>query len=267
MCVVCVCVFVCVCVCLCVCVSVCVWVSVGVGLRLSVCVCGCLWVSVCVCACVCACVCLCMSVCVCVPVSVSVFLSQGFQSLNPITSSNLQLPLERELQLSSPEPWRKKENLESSLHGAVRSLLIPEASMRVSKPASKHASKLSRTTPVTNALMRNAARMGSITRSQALGTKQTNLLLRRLRLARTHSSISFFAKKGGSSCRTHMVATDPSQYVPSKSCRCSAEGVGTTLFIFKQPWHRPFSEAKKSVPTPQMSREPLLKISTPNPKP
>ena len=97
----------------------------------------------------------------------------------------------------------------------------------------------------------------SITRSQALGTKQTNLLLRRLRLARTHSSISFFAKKGGSSCWTHMVATDPSQYVPSKSCRCSAEGVGTTLFIFKQPWHRPFSEAKKSVPTPQMSREPL----------
>ena len=54
-----------------------------------------------------------------------------------------------------------------------------------------------------------------------------------------------------------MVATDPSQYVPSKSCRCSAEGVGTTLFIFKQSWHRPFLEAKKSVPTPQMSREPL----------
>ena len=54
-----------------------------------------------------------------------------------------------------------------------------------------------------------------------------------------------------------MVATDPFQYVPSKSCRCSAEGVGATLFIFKQPWHRPFSEAKKSVPTPQMSREPL----------
>ena len=105
--------------------------------------------------------------------------------------------------------------------------------------------------------MRNAARMGSITRSQALGTKQTNLLLRRLRLARTHSSIGFFAKKGGSSCWAHMVATDPSQYVPSKSCRCSAEGVGTTRFIFKQPWHRPFSEAKKSVPTPQMSREPL----------
>ena len=100
--------------------------------------------------------------------------------------------------------------------------------------------------------------MGSITTSQALGAKQTNLLLRGLRLARTHSSISCFAKKGGSSCWTHMVATDPFQYVPSKSCRCSAEGVGATLFIFKQPWHRPFSEAKKSVPTPQMSREPLL---------
>ena len=99
--------------------------------------------------------------------------------------------------------------------------------------------------------------MGSITTSQALGAKQTNLLLRGLRLARTHSSISCFAKKSGSSCWTHMVATDPFQYVPSTSCRCSAEGVGATLFIFKQPWHRPFSEAKKSVPTPQMSREPL----------
>ena len=98
--------------------------------------------------------------------------------------------------------------------------------------------------------------VGSITTSQALGAKQTNLLLRGLRL-RTHSSIGCFAKKGGSSCWTHMVATDPFRYVPSKSCRCSAEGVGATLFIFKQPWHRPFSEAKKSVPTPQMSREPL----------
>ena len=108
--------------------------------------------------------------------------------------------------------------------------------------------------------------MGSITTSQALGAKQTNLLLRGLRLARTHSSISCFAKKGGSSCWTHMVATDPFQYVPSKSCRCSAEGVGATLFIFKQPWHRPFSEAKKSVPTPQMSREPLSPKAL-NPKP
>ena len=44
-----------------------------------------------------------------------------------------------------------------------------------------------------------------------------------------------------------MVATDPFQYVPSKSCRCSAERVGATLFILKQPWHRPFSEAKKGV--------------------
>ena len=104
--------------------------------------------------------------------------------------------------------------------------------------------------------------MGSITTSQALGAKQTNLLLRGLRLARTHSSISCFAKKGGSSCWMHMVATDPFQYVPSTSCRCSAEGVGATLFIFKQPWHRPFSEAKKSVPTPQMSREPLCAQQT-----
>ena len=98
---------------------------------------------VCVPACVCACLCVCVCVCVCVPVSVSVSLSQGFQSLNPIiTSSNLQPSRERERELlSSPEPWRKKENLESSLHGAVRPLLIPEASMQASKPASKHASK------------------------------------------------------------------------------------------------------------------------------
>ena len=98
----------------------------------ALCLCVCLRVSVHVCVCV----------CVCVPVSVSVSLSQGFQSLNPITSSNLQPSRERERELlSSPEPWRKKENLESSLHGAVRPLLIPEASMQASKPASKHASK------------------------------------------------------------------------------------------------------------------------------
>ena len=242
---------------MCLCVCRCRSAFVCVCLCVSVCVCGCL--CVCVCACVCACVCLCMSVCVCVPVSVSVSLSQGFPSLNPITSSNLQPSRERTATLEPGALAREREPRELAPRGGevTPHTRSKQACKQASKPASKHASKLSRTTPVTNPLMRNAAGMGSITTSQALGAKQTNLLLRGLRLARTHSSISCFAKKGGSSCWTHMVATDPFQYVPSKSCRCSAEGVGATLFRFKQPWHRPFSEAKKSVPTPQMSREPL----------
>ena len=148
----------CVCVCVCVCVSVCV--SVGVGLRLSVCVCVCLWVSVCVCLCVClrvsVHVCVCVCACVCVSVS-------GFsipEPYNIVQPSTVSLSLERERERTATlEPGalaKEREPRELAPRGGG-SLLIPEASMQVSKPASKQASKLSRTTPVTNALMRNAA--------------------------------------------------------------------------------------------------------------
>ena len=82
------------------------------------------------CACVCACVCLCMSVCV--PVSVSVSLSQGFQSLNPITSSNLQPSRERERTALEPGALAKEREPRE---------LAPRSGEATPHTRSKHASK------------------------------------------------------------------------------------------------------------------------------